>query len=225
MAFGNNQILAPKKSDGLSLDVQNIFRTFQGEAIFTGFPAIFIRLGGCNLACKFCDTEFDSYQNMALEEVSSKVKNLSNNDDVGTHNLVVITGGEPLRQNIIPLCKTLLKNNFRVQIETNGTLFQKLPKKVDIICSPKNNFNGYHLIRQDLLPKISAFKFLISAHNKNYNFVPQVGQNQYNTPVYLQPIDEYDETKNQKNRKLTLELATKFGYRISLQTHKFWGID
>ena len=226
MAFGNNAILAPKKSDGSSLDIQNIFKTFQGEALFTGLPAVFIRLGGCNLACKFCDTEFDSYQTVSLEEVVLKTKALSENKGFRTHNLVIITGGEPLRQNIAILCKTLLKNNFKVQIETNGTLFQKLPKKVDIICSPKNNSGaGYCPIRADLLPKISAFKFLISAHHKNYNFVPEVGQSQHNIPVYLQPIDEYDEAKNQANRRLTLELATEFGYRLSLQTHKFWGID
>jgi len=226
MTFGNNHILPPKKSDGLLLDVQDIFKTFQGEGIRTGFPAVFIRLGGCNLACPFCDTEFDSYQNLALEEVILEVTKLSEGDDgIKTHDLVVITGGEPLRQNIIPLCEILLKNSFKVQIETNGTLFQKLPKKVEIVCSPKNNFNGYHPIRPDLLSRISAFKFLISAHNTNYSFVPELGQNQYGTPVYLQPIDEYDEAKNQANRQLTLKLATKFGYRLSLQTHKFWGID
>ena len=76
-----------------------------------------------------------------------------------------------------------------------------------------------------ILPKISAFKFLISAQNKNYNFVPDVGQNQYQTPVYLQPIDEYDPKKNEKNRQLALKLAQKNGCRLSLQTHKFWGID
>lgn len=225
MSFGNNPILAPKITDGKSLDVQEIFATFQGEGIFTGFPAVFIRLGGCNLACKFCDTEFDSYQNLSLEKIILEIKKLSENNHKRTHNLIVITGGEPLRQNIIPLCEELLKDGFVVQIETNGTLFQNLPSAVNIVCSPKNNTNGYHAIRSDLLPKISAFKFLISANNQNYNFVPDVGQDQYQTPCYLQPIDEYDEVKNRENRELVLRLAGEKGYRVSLQTHKFWGID
>ncbi len=225
MSFGNNPILPPKITNGQFLDVQEIFATFQGEGIFTGFPAVFIRLGGCNLACKFCDTEFDSYQNLALEKVILEIGKLSKNNQKRTHNLVVITGGEPLRQNIIPLCEELLKDGFVVQIETNGTLFQELPAQVNIVCSPKNNTNGYHPIRPDLLPKISAFKFLISSGSQNYNFVPQVGQGQYKTPCYLQPIDEYDEIKNQENRDLTLTLAKENGYRVSLQTHKFWGID
>ena len=75
--FGNNPILPPKKTDGQNLDVQEIFATFQGEGIFTGFPSIFIRLGGCNLACAFCDTEFDSYKNLSLKKVLEKTKKLA----------------------------------------------------------------------------------------------------------------------------------------------------
>ena len=131
MSFGNNPILAPKITDGKALDVQEIFATFQGEGIFTGFPAVFIRLGGCNLACKFCDTEFDSYQNLSLEEIILETKKLSENNKKRTHNLIVITGGEPLRQNIIPLCEELIQDGFVVQIETNGTLYRKL-KEYDI---------------------------------------------------------------------------------------------
>ena len=223
--FGKNKILPPKKSDGTKLDVQEIFKTFQGEGIFTGFPAIFIRLGGCNLACNFCDTQFDSFKEISLAEILQKVRKLSENKDERTHNLVVITGGEPLRQNIKPLCEELLKDNFKVQIETNGTLFCDLPDAVDIICSPKNSSGKYYPVRGDLLPKISAFKFLISAFNKDYNSIPEVGQSQFKIPVYLQPIDEYDATKNEKNRQLVLQLAEENGCRISLQTHKFWGID
>jgi organic radical activating enzyme len=223
--FGNNPILPPKKGDGSKLDIQEIFSTFQGEGIFTGYPSVFIRLGGCNLACKFCDTEFDSYHEMKISDIINKVKKLAGNNRQRIYNLVVITGGEPFRQPISTLCKKLIAENFTVQIETNGTLYQKLPKKVNIVCSPKNNGKAYHAVRGDLLPRINAFKFLISASNKNYQTVPEVGQSQYNIPVYLQPIDEYDEKKNQQNRKLTLDLARKHGCRLSLQTHKFWGID
>lgn len=223
--FGKNSILPPTKSNGAKLSVHKIFATFQGEGMFTGFPAIFIRLSGCNLACKFCDTEFDSGEDINLNDLITQVLNLANHDNKRIYNLIVITGGEPLRQNIIPLCKKLLSKKFQVQIETNGTLFQDLPKEVSIICSPKNNTTGYHQIRRDLLPRISAFKFLISASNENYCDAPELGQSKYKIPVYLQPMDEIDKKKNNKNYALTLELARKLGYRISLQTHKFWGIE
>lgn len=222
--FGKNRILKPKKGDGSKLDIAEIFSTFQGECIFTGYNSIFIRLGGCNLACSFCDTEFDNFKEMELSEIFAEVDNLTKINGGKQPELAVITGGEPFRQQIGKLCEELLKRGFLVQIETNGTLFQELPAEVTIICSPKNVDGKYFPIRPDLLPKINAFKFLISTHNSKYFDVPEVGQSQYNTIVYLQPLDEYNPEINQKNHEKTLELAKQFGHRVSLQTHKIWGI-
>ena len=221
--FGANPKLAIKNSDGSFLDIVEIFYTFQGEGVFTGYPAVFVRLGGCNLACKFCDTEFDDYQSISIEQIILEIKNKIKPFFQKNH-LIVITGGEPMRQNITPLCKLLINNNFIVQIETNGTIFQNLPEEVKIICSPKITNGKYHPIRPDLLKKINAFKFL-TASNSDYEKIPNLGQNEYNIPVYLQPIDEKNAEKNDKNRVLTLELAKKHNCRISLQTHKIWQIE
>jgi organic radical activating enzyme len=220
--FGKNPILKPKKGDGTKLDIQEIFSTFQGEGIYTGYSSIFIRLGGCNLACNFCDTQFDSFKELELSEILNQIDQLNKTSPC---ELIVITGGEPLRQNIKKLCENLLQKKFLVQIETNGTLFQDLPSEVDIICSPKNTDGKYHQIRPDLLKQISAFKFLISAQDKKYQEIPQIGQSQFKIPVNLQPIDEYDPDQNLKNQELTLKLAKKSGCRLSLQTHKIWNID
>ena len=75
--FGKNKILKAEIHDGLNLDVQEIFPTIQGEGPYVGYPAVFIRLGGCNLACSFCDTEFDSYQNFSLEKIIAEVQKLA----------------------------------------------------------------------------------------------------------------------------------------------------
>lgn len=219
--FGKNKILKPEIHDGLYLDVQEIFPTFQGEGPYVGYPAVFVRLGGCNLACDFCDTEFDSYQNFSLEEIIKKVSDFSkNNAGELVRKLVVITGGEPLRQPIEKLCEELVGLNFLVQIETNGTLFRELPKEVKIICSPKITNNKYHQIRPDLLARIDAFKFLISINKKEYSDIPDFIRNKNSSIIYLQPMDEYDEEINQKNIQHVLKLAEASGYRISLQTHK-----
>ncbi len=224
--FGDNPIRQPEKGDGSILQVQNIFATFQGEGIYTGWPSVFIRLGGCNLACDFCDTEFESFTAMAIDSIVNKVNGLSGkNQGSFTHNLIVITGGEPFRQPIEKLCEKLLAEGYKLQIETNGTLFRKLPEAVDIVCSPKNTGSGYFPIRDDLLQRISAFKFIISAHNPLYNNVGDVGQDVYNTPVYVQPMDEYSPEKNQANIALTLKIASDNGYRISIQTHKILGVE
>lgn len=213
--FGKNKTEKPKITDGKILEINKIFDTFQGEGIYSGFPATFIRLAKCNLQCSFCDTEFEKYQELKIDNIVSKIH----------HKLVIITGGEPLRQNITPLCQKLIAKNHLVQIESNGTLFLDLPKEVKICCSPKISNSKYHQIRLDLLQKITFFKILISKFQDGYDKIPDLGQEKYNIPVYLQPIDEYNSQKNQENKKLTLQLASQNNCRLSLQTHKIWNIE
>lgn len=223
--FGKNPKRPPIINNGEIIQVQEIFPTIQGEGSNVGTPAVFIRLGGCNLACDFCDTEFESFAEMKLEDIASEIQKLSlNSKNIRSKDLVVITGGEPLRQNIIPLCKRLLDDGFKVQIETNGTLFLDLPKEVEIICSPKNVSGFYSPIRPDLLERVTAFKFIISASNKKYSGVAEVGQTNANKPAYVQPMDEQDQQKNSDNLELCKKLALENGYKISLQTHKIMGI-
>jgi 7-carboxy-7-deazaguanine synthase len=219
--FGENPKRPPIKGDGNTLEIQEIFQTIQGEGLYAGWPSVFIRLGGCNLACDFCDTEFENYKPIALTDIISTVQSLSNK---GAINLAVITGGEPLRQPIGKLCSLLIENGFIVQIETNGTLFQELDERVDVVCSPKNTNGTYSQIRPDLLERISAFKFIISAHDKNYSNTAEIGQSLYNVPVYIQPMDEQDPIKNTANLNLAIKLAMANGYRLSMQLHKLIGL-
>jgi organic radical activating enzyme len=227
--FGNNKILAPSFGDGQVLEIQHIFATLQGEGIYVGVPAVFIRLGGCNLACAFCDTEFDNFTPLPLAQITQQTIELSkNNAGLRIINLAVITGGEPLRQNISPLCKSLLDEGFLVQIETNGTLYRELPQGVEIICSPKNVAGNYTPLRPDLLPRISALKFVISASNENYKNTPDYIQNNspfLKIPVFVQPMDDGDAGKNAANTSRAIELAMQHGYRLSLQTHKILNIE
>ncbi len=223
---GKNPIRPPVLDDGQNLEVKSIFATLQGEGIYVGVPSVFVRLGGCNLACSFCDTEFEDAAVMPLADILAQVDRLSRNDDgVCVRKLVVITGGEPLRQNIAQFCEKLLANGFMVQIETNGTLYRNLPQRIDIICSPKNTGQGYMPIRGDLLEKISALKFIISASENNYRNIGEVGQSKYNIPVFVQPMDEGSAAKNAANTELALALAMQYGYRLSLQTHKILKIE
>lgn len=224
--FGNNKILPPVLNDGNELAVVNIFATLQGEGIYAGAPAVFIRLGGCNLTCKFCDTDFDNFSDLPLDKIIEKVaERAKNNAGERARKLVVITGGEPLRQNISPLCEELINQGFKVQIETNGTLYRQLPDGVDIVCSPKNTSGTYAPIRGDLLPHISAIKFIISASHEKYQNAAEVGQSKYNIPVFLQPMDEGDTDKNHTNQKHALKLAMEHGYHLSLQLHKILEIE
>jgi 7-carboxy-7-deazaguanine synthase len=259
--FGKNPIRPPEKGDGTTLKIVEIFPTLQGEGPFVGQPAVFVRLGGCNRACSFCDTEFEAFDEMELTTVVAQVEKLasagegravvpppiggrlgggqSQNESSESgplptlppeggglylRDLVVITGGEPLRQNIAPLCEALLDEGFRVQIETNGTLWRPLPAGVNIVCSPKVTDGRYHPLRPDVLARVDALKFIVSADDADYRTVGEVGQTGNTIPVYVQPMDEYDPAKNAANAAHALALAQTHGYRLSTQMHKVWGI-
>lgn len=223
--LGTNPIRPPEKGDGTLLYVQEVFPTLQGEGPYAGWPAVFIRLGGCNLACDFCDTEFESFTKQSLSQVLTTINTYSGKDTGNTHhNLVVVTGGEPFRQPITLLCEELLARGYQVQIETNGTLYRETPSQVSIICSPKNTGRGYYPLRDDLLKRTTALKFILSKSHPLYQQVGDVGQHHYNTPIYVQPMDEKDTFKNRENQQYALALAQHHGYRLSLQLHKIMDI-
>lgn len=226
--FGKNPKLKPEYSQGNILKIHNIFTTFQGEGPYVGFPSIFIRLSGCNLACNFCDTEFDTYKEMTIEDIISEgyrtIPDFQNVTDQKRQVLIVITGGEPMRQNISRLCKELINRGHLVQVESNGTLLSPdIPQEVKIVCSPKITNGKYHKIRSDILEQTIAIKFIISAHHEGYGDIANVGQGLI--PVYIQPMDEYDNEKNARNLQLAMNLCFKYNNILCLQTHKFIGID
>lgn len=221
---GKNPIRPPEKGDGSTLFVQDIFTTLQGEGLYAGHPAVFVRLGGCNLACDFCDTEFESFSQRSVKEIASDIKNHSRLESGATVSLVVITGGEPFRQPIETLVAQLVEQGFKVQIETNGTLYRELPPEADIVCSPKNTGQGYGALRADILERANALKFIISETHPQYREVGKVGQAGRAIPIYVQPMDEYDEHKNRQNLMRATKLALENGYRLSIQTHKIAGI-
>lgn len=218
---GKNPVRKPEKGDGSELFVQEIFATFQGECYYAGVPSVFIRLGGCNLTCSFCDTEFEDFEKKTVEDIISQADKLSKNS-IGkrVRHLIVLTGGEPFRQPINLLCTKLLDQGFIIQIESNGTIFREIPEEVEIVCSPKNPNNNTPKLRDDILQRCNALKFIISASELGYSDVWDVGVDTYDIPIYLQPMDEHDEVKNKANLELVKTLAFENGYNISLQTHK-----
>lgn len=219
--FGTNPIRPPEHGDGRVLQLQEIFPTLQGEGPFAGWPAVFVRLGGCNLACSFCDTEFESFTPWNLPELMAEVRQLALNElGERVRGLVVITGGEPLRQNIAPFCELLIAAGFGVQIETNGTLWRALPPEVSIVCSPKPGKQGYGALRPDMLARADALKYIVSAEDPLYFDVPLTEK----TTIYVQPMDVQHEERNARNLAHAVMLCDRYGYRLSLQTHKLLGI-
>jgi len=216
-----------RRADG-SLDIVDIFRTIQGEGPFTGHPAVFIRLAGCVLRCPGCDTDYTSVrERMTPETVIQEVERFRPTP------LIVITGGEPLRQNLNTLVHILIRTNHKVQIETNGRLMDyQLPFddiNFSVVCSPKGKVNPV------LARRIKAYKYIIRAGDTDdKDGLPTSVLENGERPdrplkdsqslVYIQPYDEHNEEKNKANIQATIESSLKFGYIISLQLHKIVGL-
>jgi 7-carboxy-7-deazaguanine synthase len=233
--FGTNHILKKEHNDGQKLRIVqgSPFRTIQGEGPYTGCPAVFLRLHGCNLACTFCDTDFDSEHNPYID-IECLIENILQLFGPEPFKLLVITGGEPLRQNIMPLIQLLRGSttNITIQIETAGTLWiDDLHLLSQIVCSPKTP-----TIHPQIYRHACAFKYLIDYRNSHEEYIPitatqkdarpaQLANPRYGAPVYLSPMDNYDENYNRLNRKLVATLAIKYGVHASIQLHKMLELD
>lgn len=235
--------------------VHSIWPTIQGEGLFAGQHAIFLRLTGCNLQCPWCDTEYTAHATayairedvepclVDLVAAVQKHQPIRNRLTVSQKQLVVITGGEPFRQNLAPLVKALIETGYRVQIETNGTLWQELHPKAVIVCSPKTP-----KIHPELAMRVNAYKYVLDAgHVNEHDGLPDGTLGKYGHTarppvgwegeIFVQPLDEsngqpvlcpdcttgngYEVFQaNKANLQACVASVLRFGYRLCIQTHK-----
>lgn len=230
-------------TDGQILSVHSIFATIQGEGPLSGRRAVFVRLTGCNLQCPGCDTEYTKNDiKMSLEDIWQSVSDASKtfqkmNKYEST--LVVITGGEPFRQNIRPLIEKLCnEKNCLVQVETNGTMPVPDFALVDlsqlyIVCSPKTSTVHESLLKQHPSKTVDAWKYVVE-HEKvdsadglptsvlGNNVRPaRPSSNVDNEDIYVTPFDSNDTIENLDNAREAAKTCMKFGYILNLQIHKY----
>lgn len=224
---------------GKVLLVNSLFPTIQGEGPFVGTPAVFVRLAGCNLQCPLCDTEYTARGEFALDRLLHDADSCLSKPRVGRR-LLVLTGGEPFRQNIIPFLKAATSNEhmWHVQIETNGTLFVPLMQLnaalhcITIVCSPKAG-----RVNVQLEPYITAYKYVATAASLDADDgLPLTALDHplhgrlarppktFRGEVFLQPVDEQDAARNAANLQASVLSCLRHGYRLCLQTHKIIGM-
>jgi organic radical activating enzyme len=213
------------------LDLHHMFATIQGEGPFAGVPAVFVRLFGCNLQCPMCDPDYTSNRSQVMPHfIQDAVKEMSS-----PSKLVVFSGGEPMRQNIAPAVRLLLEHGYRVQIETNGTLFvPDLPyDQITVVCSPKAG-----KINAELAPHVTALKYVLHANSIEpedglprkalaHPAAPRVARPPvgFKGTVYVQPIDVNDPIENNRLLDAAIRSCLKFGYTLCLQTHKIINLE
>lgn len=223
--FGKNPVRHRDNGEGQTLWVQEVFYPLQGEGPFSGYPAVFVRLGGCNLRCFWCDTDFETSRWRPALPILVKDILERKPPHCG---LAVLTGGEPLRQNIAPLVERLIASGLRVQIETNGTIWRPLPDRPEcvIVCSPKTP-----AIEPRLGARADCFKYVLTAKDAaSEDGLPvmstQIKSRQVRLyrppagkPIYVTPCDESGDPA--ENLSAVVNAALKFGYYAGIQLHKF----
>ncbi|HPP66359.1 MAG TPA: 7-carboxy-7-deazaguanine synthase QueE [bacterium] len=198
------------------LDISEIFLSLQGEGWRQGIPAIFIRFYGCNLQCRFCDTPiaFIKKRSMDEESILKKVKTIS----AGRIKNIIITGGEPYLQNFTALVRNLKQNGFSIAVETNGTIWRKIP--IDWICvSPKKEAKEISPTGYDNRFKKIAneFRYIITK-KQDFAFIDKT----ITRPVILQPINN--------DIKIALIISDEIkkhgmpNWFLRFQMHKLMGI-
>ncbi len=218
--------------------INEIFETIQGEATFTGTPSIFIRLQGCPVGCAWCDTkhtwEFKDTFVISLGEVTEKNADSEHYASVNVDDIlalfktegyrakhVVITGGEPAMYDLNPLCDALHANGYSTQIETSGTFEIKAPEATWVTVSPKIDMRGGYEVLTSAMQRANEIKHPIAMRKHVEELEALLEKtNTSSKPVFLQPISQ-----KAKATKLAIDVCMEKNWRLSVQVHKYLGIN
>lgn len=207
-----SKIAQDQVDQGTMLPLMEEFYTIQGEGFHTGTAAYFIRVGGCDVGCHWCDVK---------ESWNADLHPPTHIDAMVTTataqaNTVVITGGEPLMWNMDPLTQKLKEKGMKVHIETSGAY--ELSGVWDWIClSPKKN----KLPTESVYQKANELKVIIFNKHDFIFAEEQAAKTNPNAILFLQP----EWSKRDEMTPLIVDyVMNNPKWRISLQTHKFLNI-
>ena len=199
-------------NQGKMLPLMEAFYTIQGEGFHKGTAAYFIRVGGCDVGCHWCDVKEswnpESHPPTSADDIVNEASKYSDT--------IVITGGEPLTWDMTYLTSKLKENGMKIHIETSGAY--ELTGVWDWIClSPKK----MKLPQPEIYNKAHELKVIVY-NNNDFKFAEeQAALVNNNCILYLQP----EWSKREKMMPLIVDYVMKNPkWRISLQTHKYLNI-
>lgn len=193
----------------MKLNVNEIFYSLQGEGGRVGEPSIFVRLTRCNLACTFCDTDFEEGVDMTWNEILKELEKYP-------ARWIIWTGGEPTLQ-LTDECLAFFKaKGYQQAIETNGT--KLVSSLLDYVtCSPKNNYAQ--------VKKIVPFADEIRIPLKKGESLPSIEELPQANKYFVSPIFD-DDFPNQDNIDYCIQqVKDNPQWTLSIQLHKLVHIE
>ncbi len=197
---------------GLMLPLMEEFYTIQGEGYHKGTAAYFVRIGGCDVGCHWCDVK-ESW-NPAIHPPTS-IQSIAENAERNS-GTIVVTGGEPLTWDMGPLTQLLKEKGLDIHIETSGAY--ALSGKWDWIClSPKKT----KLPKEEIYHKAHELKIIIY-NNDDFRFAEEQAEKvNKDCILYLQP----EWSKREKVIPAIVDYVMRNPkWKVSLQTHKYLNI-
>ena len=190
------------------------FYSIQGEGTHTGKPSYFIRLAGCDVNCHWCDVK-DSWD--IHDNQYKTVKEIVNDVIKSPAEIIIITGGEPLIHDLTDLTAALKETNKKIHLETSGT--HPISGTFDWICFSPKKFKK----PLDEFFEISDELKIIIFNDSDFKWAEDILKKIKNNPeLIIQP----EWSKSKKNNSKILEYIKKNPkWRISLQTHKYLGVE
>lgn len=222
-----------------TLKINEMFETIQGEGVQTGVPSVFIRLQGCPVGCPWCDTKHtwaldDAFLTTADNVLSKSAESehhfamdaqaliglLAQRGYTAKH--IVITGGEPCIYDLYELTHTLHENGFTTQIETSGTFPIRCDERTWVTVSPKVEMKGGYEVLTEALARANEIKHPVAMEKHIEELDGLLARLEGKVPPYicLQPISQQGRATD-----LAIKTCIERNWRLSLQTHKYIGIE
>jgi len=221
------------------LSINEVFETIQGEGIHTGVPSVFLRLQGCPVGCPWCDTKHTWTLDDAFLTTADKVVTKSRESEAFfnadenavlalfnelkyTAKHVVITGGEPCMYDLVPLTRFLHQHGYTTQIETSGTYEVRCDQETWVTVSPKVDMKAGMPVLTSALQRANEIKHPVAMQRHIDELDALLARLEANSlpPVCLQPISQ-----QQRATDLVIKTCIERNWRLSLQTHKYIGIE